>query len=141
MKDFDLQVREGFHPYLEPEHQEGSEDRGGSRWKLGHLGQHPAGRRRPHQVRMAALSLFQGSTHRFLDDNRRRLCSVSVVAQSGSRHAGLRVGSEGRSQRGGGLCVDWQRRILSVLHAGDQPRKLPARLRWRADGGGALVWM
>lgn len=61
--------------------------------------------------------------------------------QSGSRHAGVSVGSERRSRRRGGLAVDGQRRILPVLHAGDEPRTLPTGLGWRADRGGETSGM
>lgn len=51
------------------------------------------------------------------------------------------MGFKPRSQRSGGLAVDRQRRILPVLHAGDEPRTLPAGLRWRADRGGETSGM
>lgn len=59
-----------------------------------------------------------------------------LVGQSGSGHAGACVGPEPRSQRRGGLGVDGQRWILPVLRPGQEPRKLPAGLRWKGDGGG-----
>lgn len=62
-----------------------------------------------------------------------------LMEQSGTGHAGVSVGSEWRSQWDGGLCVDWQRWILSVLHAGDEPWKLPAGLRRTADRGGETL--
>lgn len=58
------------------------------------------------------------------------------MGQSGTGHAGLSVGSERRSWRAGGLCVDRQRWILSVLHAGNEPWDVSAGLCWRTDRGG-----
>lgn len=55
--------------------------------------------------------------------------------QSGPGHARVFVGPEWRSQRRGGLCVDGQHGVLSVLHAGDEPWNPSAGLRWRAGGG------
>lgn len=45
-----VQVRERCRSHLEPEHQESREGSGRSRWNLGHLGQHAADGREPHQV-------------------------------------------------------------------------------------------
>lgn len=46
------------------------------------------------------------------------------------------VGREWRSQPGGGLTVDRQRRLLPGLRAAEQLRQLPAGPPRRADGGG-----
>lgn len=64
-------------------------------------------------------------------------CLVSSCGeQPGPGHAAVCVGREWRSQPGGGLTVDRQRRLLSGLRAAEQLRQLPAGPPGRADGGG-----
>lgn len=135
-----LQVRERCRSHLEPEHQESGEGSGRSRWDLGHLGQHAADGGEPDQVgkgcRCWLGELFQSTNSVFLFVS--ACCLLwSCGEQPGPGHAAVCVGRETRSQPGGGLAVDRQRRLLSGIPAAEQLRQqFPVGLPRGADGGG-----